>query len=99
MDFSIDMLSVGDADAIILWLKQDGADFIIFLDGGKPGDGNEVVKHYNTYIKPHLTAKPIMIVINSHPHRDHIGGLPEIIIISGLILIEFISMILLLMLI
>ena len=48
MDFSIDMLSVGDADAIILWLKQDGADFIIFLDGGKPGDGKEVVKHYNT---------------------------------------------------
>jgi beta-lactamase superfamily II metal-dependent hydrolase len=79
MDFSIDMLSVGDADAIILWLKQDGADFIIFLDGGKPGDGNEVVKHYNAYIKPHMTAKPIMIVINSHPHRDHIGGLPEII--------------------
>ena len=79
MDFSIDMLSVGDADAIIFWLKQDGYDYIIFLDGGKPNDGNDVVKHYNTYIKPHLTTKPIIIVINSHPHRDHIGGLPEII--------------------
>ncbi len=79
MDFSIDMLSVGDADAIILWLKQEETDIIIFLDGGKPGDGEKIVRHYNEYIKSQLTAKPLMIIINSHPHRDHIGGLFEII--------------------
>lgn len=73
------MLNVGDADAIILWLKQNGDDFIIFLDGGKPGDGNKVIRYYNDYIKPNLITKPIIFVINSHPHRDHIGGLPEII--------------------
>ena len=83
MDFSIDMLDVGDADAIILWLKQNGNDYVIFIDGGKPGDGNEVVKHYTTYIQPFLIAKPIIIIINSHPHRDHIGGLPEIINFFG----------------
>jgi beta-lactamase superfamily II metal-dependent hydrolase len=79
MDFSIDMLNVGDADAIILWLKQDGADFVIFLDGGKTEDGDEVINHYNNYIKPHLVSKPIIIVINSHPHLDHIRGLSKII--------------------
>ena len=79
MDFSIDMLSVGDADAIILWLKQDSTDIIVFLDGGKKGDGYEVIKHYEKYIKPNLPNKPLLIVINSHPHHDHIGGLPEII--------------------
>lgn len=73
------MLSVGDADAIILWVKKNNKDFIIFLDGGKPGDGIKVINHYDIYIKPHLPTKPIILVINSHPHRDHIGGLPEII--------------------
>lgn len=83
MDFSIDMLSIGDADAIIFWVKRQGKDYIIFLDGGKPGDGKVIIGHFKTYIEPHLTNPPNIFVINSHPHRDHIGGLPEIIKFFG----------------
>lgn len=79
MDFSIDMLTVGDADAIILWVKYKGIDVIVFLDGGNSGDGQKVIRHYTQYIQPFISGKPLMIVINSHPHKDHLGGLPEII--------------------
>lgn len=79
MDLSIDMLSVNDADAFVIWIKENGYDYLIFLDGGKKGDGNNVITHYNTYIRPYLNSTPTIIVINTHPHRDHLLGLFEIV--------------------
>lgn len=78
MDFVIDFLSVGSADAITIWIKKDGADFVLFLDGGKTDDGKKVINHYSTFIAPHVN-NPTLIAINSHPHADHINGLIEVI--------------------
>jgi beta-lactamase superfamily II metal-dependent hydrolase len=80
MDFVIDFLYVGDGDAIIIWAREPNkADFIFFLDGGNTGNGQKVVEHFNTWIKPHLQSNHIVGFINSHPHEDHINGLLEII--------------------
>lgn len=78
MDFVIDFLSVGSADAIIIWIKKDGKHFVLFLDGGKTDDGKLVINHYNTFIAPHV-QNPTLIIINSHPHADHINGLIEVV--------------------
>lgn len=80
MEFVIDFLYVGDGDAIIIWgRKANEFDAVFFLDGGKAGDGEKVVKHYNTLIKPYLYEKNMVGFINSHPHADHINGLIEIV--------------------
>jgi len=78
MDFVIDFISVGNADAIIVWEKKDGQDIIIFVDGGKTGNGKDVIEHYNNFIKPNIN-NPVLIIVNSHPHADHINGLLEIV--------------------
>ena len=82
MELSLDMLDVKDADAFIIWAKQKAKDYIIFIDGGKAGDGNKVVMHYDTYIRRHvekLHSQPEIIIISTHPHKDHVGGIPYII--------------------
>jgi beta-lactamase superfamily II metal-dependent hydrolase len=79
MDFSIDMLDLGNADAFIIWIKVNSNDYVVFIDGGNPGDGEKVINHYNKYIAPHVPKDVFRMIINSHPHRDHIGGIPEII--------------------
>lgn len=81
MDYVIDFLYVGDGDAIIIWGRnpETSQDFVFFLDGGKSGDGQKVIEHYEKWIKPNLYEKRAIGFINSHPHADHINGLIEII--------------------
>ena len=53
MDISIDMLSLGNADSIIVWLKDhNNNSFVILIDGGNKSDGNKVIAHLNKYILP-----------------------------------------------
>jgi beta-lactamase superfamily II metal-dependent hydrolase len=79
MDFVIDFLYVGDGDAIIIWARDQGnADWVFFVDGGNLGNGEKIISHYTTWIKPYLQTKRAVGFINSHPHEDHIDGLLEV---------------------
>ena len=78
MDFIIDFISVKNADAIIVWLKKDNIDYVFFIDGGKAANSKDVIDHYNLYIKENVN-NPTLIIINSHPHSDHLYGLIEIV--------------------
>lgn len=75
MFYEIDVLDLGNADAKIISLNDNGARQTIVIDGGNPGDGEKVVQHLNKYHR----VDHIDLVICTHPDKDHIGGLPEII--------------------
>jgi beta-lactamase superfamily II metal-dependent hydrolase len=85
MEFSIDFIYVGDGDAIIVWGREAGVrDVVFFIDGGDTGNGEKVVRHYRQHIKPHLLEHHTLVLVNSHPHADHINGLIEIVEAMGL---------------
>ncbi|WP_242157348.1 MBL fold metallo-hydrolase [Aestuariivivens sediminis] len=79
MDFSIDMLSLGNADCNIIWTKAENADFITIIDGGYLKDAKTIIEHYENYIKPHISDNSPILIINTHPHSDHIGGLIDLV--------------------
>ena len=79
MDFSIDMLDLGNADCQIIWIKTNRQDFVTIIDGGNPKDATTVIAHYEKYIQPHVPEDCPILMINTHPHKDHIGGLTEIV--------------------
>lgn len=62
---------VGQADSILV--KED--DFEVLIDGGNQADGENLVE----YLKKDLNIEKIDILVGTHPHEDHIGGLPDII--------------------
>ena len=64
-------IDVGQGDAILLH-SSDGTD--ILIDGGYPDKGNKIL----IYMK-RLGIKDLDLVIGSHPHADHIGGLVKVI--------------------
>ncbi len=79
MDIGIDMLKVGKADAMIVWLKNKYSSVIMVIDGGNEKDGNNLIKHLRKYILPHVKQNAPDIIINTHPDRDHIGGLFKVV--------------------
>lgn len=84
MDFVIDFIYVGDGDAIVVWARKPNVqDIVIFLDGGSSGNGEKIVSHYRTHIKPNLMTSRAIGFINSHPHTDHINGLIEVVELIG----------------
>jgi beta-lactamase superfamily II metal-dependent hydrolase len=72
MPFEIDMLNVGNADAIILrYFDKDNHEFIVVIDAGKTEEhGKMVVDHINKY----TIKKSIDLAISTHPDKDHIKG-------------------------
>jgi beta-lactamase superfamily II metal-dependent hydrolase len=82
IDISIDMLSVGNADAIIVWLKdQNNNNYVVLIDGGNKCDGKKVIDHLESYIlKPEASGKTAPdLIVSSHHDKDHIGGLIEVV--------------------
>lgn len=80
IDISIDMLSVGNADSITVWLKdQNNNHFVILIDGGKKSDGEKVIKHLETHIKPNVGYAAPDLIICTHHDQDHIGGLTAVV--------------------
>jgi len=76
IDISIDMLSLGNADSIIVWLKDHNHNsFVILIDGGNRSDGEKVIAHLKKYILPDTGKLAPDLIICTHHDKDHIGGL------------------------
>ena len=67
---SVTFIDVGQGDSIFLELS-DGK--TVLIDGGLPEYGPTVV---NFLKEKHI--RTLNLLVASHPHADHIGGLPEI---------------------
>ncbi|MDR5657956.1 MBL fold metallo-hydrolase [Serpentinicella sp. ANB-PHB4] len=68
---SIHIIDVGQGDSILIVTPNQNT---ILIDAGEPNQGPNVV----SYIK-NLQIDTIDILIATHPHSDHIGGIPEVI--------------------
>lgn len=71
MKFEIDMLNVGNADAMtIRYWGEDNQEVVILIDAGKPEHGPTVEQH----ILKHTEQQKINLAICTHSDDDHIGG-------------------------
>src|SRR4051812_24750319 len=79
MDWEIDFYPVGSGrsgDAITFrYYDVSGAPHVILVDGGFQEDGNAIVRHVLTW----YGTDQVDHVVCTHPHADHMGGLPTII--------------------
>lgn len=66
-DIAVHFIDVGQADAILV--ECDGENMLV--DGGNGADSSLIY----AYLKRHRIRK-IKYLVNSHPHEDHVGGLP-----------------------
>lgn len=69
-EMSVHILDVGKADAIYITSKDKN----ILIDAGDLEINNKVIE----YLKKRGIDN-LDFVVTSHPHRDHIGGMPEVI--------------------
>lgn len=80
IDISIDMLSLGNANSSIVWLKdQSNNNYVIVIDGGNRKDGEKVIKHLNDYILPETGKNAPDLIVCTHHDKDHIGGLIDVV--------------------
>ena len=85
MKFEIDMLDVGNADAIILHYFNKDKEFVVLIDAGKTAEhGKKIEAHINKY----TTKKSIDLAINTHPDDEHIGGFFHL-VNCGMLINEF----------
>ena len=70
-DLSIHIIDVGQGDSIFIRTPNGKT---MLIDAGEPSAGKTVV----SYLNRHYIDK-IDILIGTHPHADHIGGLAEVI--------------------
>jgi competence protein ComEC len=67
----VHFIDVGQADCILAQLPNGE---ILLIDGGNKTDGTEVCKYLRD-----LGIRRIDYLVATHPHEDHIGGLPLVI--------------------
>lgn len=69
-NLEIHMIDVGQGDSILVKHK----DFEMLIDAGTNSSGKDVVKYLQK-----LDVREIDILVGTHPHEDHIGGLDDVI--------------------
>ena len=62
---------VGQADSILIKNNDD----TMLIDGGNDSDGDNLVN----YLKKEIKLDNIDVIVGTHPHEDHIGGLDVVI--------------------
>lgn len=67
----VHFIDVGQADSILI---QTPGEKVMLIDAGNNADGNAVV----SYIKD-LGIEKIDVLVGTHPHEDHIGGMDTVI--------------------
>jgi hypothetical protein len=70
---ALKILSNGNADCNIIWTKAENSDFVTIIDSGNPKE------HYESYIMLNISSDSPKLIINTHPHSDHIGGLIDLV--------------------
>jgi beta-lactamase superfamily II metal-dependent hydrolase len=74
-DYHIEMLSVGAADAFIIYFTDDSQiNHLVLVDAGKYEDGQKIINHINKHYKNPI----IELAIVTHPDDDHYGGFIKI---------------------
>jgi len=71
LDYHIEMISVGSADAFIIYFKDESQqEHIVLVDSGNYEDGQKITNHLNNY----YNNPTIDLAIVTHPDDDHYGG-------------------------
>lgn len=77
MSININMVNVGDADAIIVTLKERGKTAVVLIDGGNK-NSEKVLKCLERILTQEGKKAPDLIVC-THCDGDHIGGIIDIV--------------------
>ncbi len=78
-ELQVYFIDVGNADSILIRQGEVNA----LIDAGERGDGDDVLAYLNAQ-----GVKKLDLVIATHPHADHIGGMADV--INGIAIDKFV---------